>query len=224
MPKITIRVGAAADASLRNVYLPLVAAAALARQQVTAQMRGLATAQVRESERASKAQTRAANEAARESYRAQKASNDAIIRERQKQVSFEMREFDKRVRASKRAADAEEKDILRVAKAAERAEERKARAAKSAAQARRQSVANEFGGRAVSNIGQIGNGARRVGNEIVSGLGVNTDISSNIGKGVSLETLAVNTINSGFGAVGKSGTKADVDKLINDYLDQQEKN
>ena len=216
MPKITIRVGAAADASLRNVYLPLVAAAALARQQVTAQMRGLATAQVRESERASKAQTRAANEAARESYRAQKASNDAIIRERQKQVSFEMREFDKRMRASKRAADAEEKDILRVAKAAERAEERKARAAKSAAQARRQSVANEFGGRAVSNIGQIGNGTRRVGNEIVSGLGVNTDISSNIGKGVSLETLAVNTINSGFGAVGKSGTKADVDKLISE--------
>ena len=61
-----------------------------------------------------------------------------------------------------------------------------------------------------SNLRSVGTTALRVGEQITRGFGVNFDVSSLIQNGVQLRSRAIDVTNSGFSAMGKRATQADV--------------
>lgn len=74
------------------------------------------------------------------------------------------------------------------------------------ARARGQKLVNGF----TSTMKSIGAMAARFGGSVLGGLGVNFDIGALIGKGVAVETSAVDITNRGFQAQGRQASSADV--------------
>jgi hypothetical protein len=74
------------------------------------------------------------------------------------------------------------------------------------ARARGQKLVNGF----TSTMKSIGAMAARFGGSVLGGLGVNFDIGALIGKGVAVQTSAIDITNRGFQAQGKQATSADV--------------
>src|SRR5262249_6902817 len=73
------------------------------------------------------------------------------------------------------------------------------------ARARAQNLINGF----ASTMRSIGATATRLGRGVLSGLGVNLDVGTLIGKGVAVETAAIDLTNRGFQAQGRRATTAD---------------
>jgi hypothetical protein len=126
----------------------------------------------------------------------------------------ELREaFEKAEREAKEASDGIAKSATDAGRAAKRAFSGLDTAvgleferADRTARARGQKLVNGF----TSTLKSIGAMASRFGGSVLGGLGVNFDVGALIGKGVAVETSAVDITNRGMQAQGRRATSADV--------------
>lgn len=209
MPEIKIRVGAAADASLRTVFRPLVSAAIEARklilrefQQIPKEIAGSSRAGMREQAAAFRGTTAEARAAAREQTAiARSAAKEQAMAARQaaRDEAELHRRAKREIAIATRLAVAEMKREWRdYEKAARQAARNAANEAK-----RQRGELNRFADRTSYHSARflmphapISSIARRAGSEVLRGIGVDPTISGAFQRNVDLERRAVQATNS----------------------------
>jgi hypothetical protein len=184
--QLRLTISAAADRSLAVVVQPLIDSFTHARAKVAAELNGLAGDIGRSAQKGAQKGKRAPAEI-RDAY--EKAMRDAG-------------------QAVDRLADATERAGRRAKGAfAGLGDGLAGEVARGELAARRlHSTVNS----ALSTMKGVGGGALRVGGDIARGLGVNFSLENLVHKGTSLRSRAIDVTNSGFSAVNKRATEADV--------------
>lgn len=209
MPEIKIRVGAAADASLRTVFRPLVAAAIEARklilrefQQIPKEIAGTSRAGLREQAAAFRGATAEARAASREQIalarttgREQAAAARQAARDEAELQRRAKREIAIATRLALQEMKREWRDYEKTARQAARNAANEAK--------RQRGELNRFADRTSYHSARflmphapISSMARRAGSEVLRGIGVDPTISGAFQRNVDLETRAVKATNS----------------------------
>lgn len=233
MASLTIRVGASLDRDATNVYQPVVEAARRARSQISGSLRSAAAEQkatTRATANAEKAalqdaareaksifadRKRRELEAARESRSLAKSTAKAEVdaaREAEKAKRDATKETEREYKKSVREREATEREWAKRREDLEKAAVQGARG-KAKAFDKGVSAAIGVGGRALGAGASL---ARRLGGELASGIGVDTDLSSNFRRGVGLEESAVALSNQSYQAAdttGRNNTRVDPHEL-----------
>jgi hypothetical protein len=209
VPEIKIRIGAAADASLRTVFRPLVAAAIEARklimrefQQIPKEIAGTSRAGMREQAAAFRGATAEARAAARE----QTALARTAAKEQTQAARQAARdEAELQRRAKREIAIATRLAIAEMKKEWRDYDKQVRQSARNAVnEAKRQRAElNRFADRTSYHSARflmphapISSMARRAGSEVLRGIGVDTTIFGAFQRNVDLETRAVKATNS----------------------------
>lgn len=199
---IMLKVGASADASLGTVFDPLPVSARKAAAQVTRELNKVSASAKAEFTKAAREQEKANAEIARSFKRRADAEVQAAAKASAEREKIIRREFDAKLREGVRARREEEREILRTAARAERVEEQSNRRI---ARGRRELV-----GRVTNEVGSLARKGVDLARTALTGMGLDLDLGSLVGKNVSLSAAATKITNSGFAAQGKQATAADV--------------
>lgn len=232
MASLTIRVGASLDRDAVNAYQPIVEAARRARAQVSGLMRSAAAEQKATAKATANSEKEALRDAAREAKsifadrkrREVEAAREArsLARATAKAEVDAAREAEKAKRDAAKETEREYKKNVREREAVEREWARRRKDIEESNNARGRALSNGIdrtvsraigvGGRALGAGASL---ARRIGGELASGIGVDTDLASNFRKGVGLEESAVALSNQSYqkGAPGLNGTRIDPREL-----------
>jgi hypothetical protein len=209
MPDIRIRVGAAADSSLRTVFRPLVAAAVEARKLILREFQQIPkdlAATGRAGVRAQAASFRETTAEARAATREQLALARAAARTEAAEQRRAKRETALATRLALREMKADWKAYEGAARRSAQEVEREARRAARSAAAETRRQARELdrfatrtsyhSARFLTPHAPIASMARRAGSEVLRGIGVDTTVFGAFQRNVDLERRAVQSTNS----------------------------
>lgn len=193
MAAVQIRVGAAAEASLKGVFREAVETSKRAQRQIEADAKSAARRRLAEAEKTGKAEARAYDQV-----------STAAVRARDRQMAADRKSFDERLKLSAKGRAAEERDILAVARKAESAASRQmARDSRQRGRARvdmAKDAAGTFGG--------LARGAGRFAGQVARGMGVDFDVTSQISGALGVQKRVAGLVNAAYmpGEEGAQGT------------------
>lgn len=208
-PAIRIKVGAALDSNVSNVFKPLVQAAREARQAIEDEM-ARAWAAIRGEGKSGGAAGGKGGPYRAVVKEAERAADKVVEAEKKKQRKIEQEE-----KRAQRRREAAERYVARIKDRYFVAEQKRQEREEAGAVKERADRIKAIGGGTLQNLGKIGKGALGIAGSVARGAGVQTDLSAYVAQAVELETRASELSAAAYAEDRDKGQRIDPRSLVN---------